>query len=594
VTADNIQEALNAEFSSSRIGPAGKLAMNLMKARAAQVFLDLLRTAREGISSYVSYPLRAGTTRGYKNVGTDLGVVKRLIDDVKSPLRNRANINKWFEMEKGSIEAKGWFEKASHTLASAPEVLLLKPVWYARFQDEFADITGSEFDAKRYESSEKYRYDNRKSIEESALQADSAYETIAGPATASGQRRRIKVLPSMVTKALGTKSIDSKTTMGKVAGFMTGYPHREFVQAIDSVIGVAQALRQGKYEGRERDIKRLLMGPIGIMLGTFTYNYLAQLQYAIQNVLGADDEEEKKMAQDELDALLSRKGMLTEMTTGLVSLGASKYSGAGRQMMKAAGSMMYHMTDDKDEKAAIRSMVRNLTFQNPYIAPSRKGDERGGMYQSIGEALPFFSGAVENFVKLMRTTSDMEKLRQRIKNGETLDKTEQEAIIAATFMVNTFNALGQFSGWNVPSSTLNRLSRKYTPDHGNKYEQEEADRRYESKERTEKASDIVARYEAGELTKEQSNKEFEKTFKDLPKDEYNKAARAFLDKRRYADAPDNVKEVLDINSVPVRVKMVRDMRSTMNAAEKKAFDSELRKANVMTDSFLKEYKSVKK
>jgi hypothetical protein len=128
----------------------------------------------------------------------------------------------------------------------------------------------------------------------------------------------------------------------------------------------------------------------------------------------------------------------------------------------------------------------------------------------------------------------------------------------------------------------------------NKYEQEVSDQREASKERTEKASDIVARYEAGELTKEQSNREFEKAFKGLPVDEYNKAVRTFLEKRRYADAPDNVKEVLDINSVPVRVKMVRDMRSTMNAAEKKAFDSELRKANVMTDSFLKEYKSVKK
>jgi hypothetical protein len=141
---------------------------------------------------------------------------------------------------------------------------------------------------------------------------------------------------------------------------------------------------------------------------------------------------------------------------------------------------------------------------------------------------------------------------------------------------------------------INNIFGDEETEYKNEYQKAVKDIREASKERTEKASDIVARYEAGELTKEQSNKEFEKTFKDLPKDEYNKAARAFLDKRRYADAPDNVKEVLDINSVPVRVKMVRDMRSTMNAAEKKAFDSELRKANVMTDSFLKEYKSVKK
>jgi len=141
---------------------------------------------------------------------------------------------------------------------------------------------------------------------------------------------------------------------------------------------------------------------------------------------------------------------------------------------------------------------------------------------------------------------------------------------------------------------INNIFGDEKTEYKNEYQKAVKDIREASKERTEKASDIVARYEAGELTKEQSNKEFEKAFKDLPKDEYNKAARAFLDKRRYADAPDNVKEVLDINSVPVRVKMVRDMRSTMNAAEKKAFDSELRKANVMTDSFLKEYKSVKK
>jgi len=592
VTADNIQEALNAEFSSSNRGPAGRLAMNLMKARAAQVFLDVLRTVREGISSFLSYPLRAGTLRGYKNVGADLGIVRRLIADVDSPLRNRANINKWFEMEKGTIEAKGFFERTSQSLASAPETILLKPVWYARFQDEFADITGVEFDAKKYENSETYRYDNRKAIAESALQADAAYETIAGPATASGQRRRIKVLPAMVTKAMGTTSIDSKTTMGKVAGFMTGYPHREFLQAVDSVIGVAQAMREGRGLG-DRDVKRLLMAPVGAMVGAFAYNYMAQLQYAFQNLLTADDDEEKELAQAELDALLSKEGVLTELMTGAVSLGATKYSGAGRQMLKAAGSILYNFTDNKEEKAAIRSMVRNLTFQNPYMLSDRKGGERGGLYESIGEALPFFSGAVENFVKLQRSAGDMEKMRQRARNGEPLDKAEQEALIAAAFMANVFNAVGQFAGVSVPSATLNRLSKKYTPQYRNEYDEEQAQRRAESRGKTNEVTSIVERYASGKLTRKQADAEFKKQFAGLPEDERTSLVKSYKRRVQYVEAPDRVKEVLDIETAAIRAKMVKERRAKMSEAEKRKFNKELAEAGVLTDKFKEEYRKLK-
>jgi len=221
--------------------------------------------------------------------------------------------------------------------------------------------------------------------------------------------------------------------------------------------------------------KRLAMGSAGIVLNVALYNYLMQMQYAIRSLLAADDEDEEELAAQELDKLLSLNGALTELGTGVVSLGASKYSGAGRQMLKAVGSILYNSTSDVKLRADIKSLVRNVSFQNPYEVPTGKYREREGMYRTVGEAIAPLQTAIENFTKLSRSWQDAEKAydayeaaKEATKEGKKIapmNTDEEQAVIALSLVVNSLNVLAQFAGKALPSTTLNNLSTRYSVDH---------------------------------------------------------------------------------------------------------------------------------
>jgi hypothetical protein len=439
-----------------------------MKARAAQVFIDVLRTASELTAGTVGYTLRAGTTRGYANILRNMDIAESLLRDTDSSLRNRTGLNKHLEFTKEELKEKGLLERLSHGLASAPETMLVLPVWYGRFQSEFKAATGKEFNAQAYKNNEAYRRDNRAIIRDSAAIADGVYERVAGSATQFGERRRVQVLPTKAAQLVGSSSLGTKDFFGKAASFMTGYPHREWLQFADSMEGLYEAMKEGEYEGRDVDVARLMIAPMGILANVLIYNYMRQMQFALTNLLSADDDDEKEKAQEELSELLSARGLWTETYTGLASLAATKYSGAGRQLLKAAGSLAYNLTDDKTDegkqlRADIRAMTRNLTFQEPYVTPSGKFMVREGLYRTAGEAIPAFATAVDNYTKLITSYQDFDKMRKRLESGQPLNQEEQEAVVALAFGLNVFNAIGQHFGLAVPATFVNRLSRKYTP-----------------------------------------------------------------------------------------------------------------------------------
>src|SRR5690606_25533502 len=90
-------------------------------------------------------------------------------------------------------------------------------------------------------------------------------------------------------------------------------------------------------------------------------------------------------------------------------------------------------------------------------------------------------------------------------------------------------------------------------EYGTPYTKMERERREAMQKRTEALNTVMDKYQSGEISPSRMSIERAKFIR-----EYGKEAGATWDrKKRYIDAPDEVKEILDINSTEVRAKAVR-------------------------------------
>jgi hypothetical protein len=428
------------------------------------LFIDIPRAAFELAASMTAYPLRARISpiQAAKNLAADSKAVQSILEFTSSPLMNRANIQKHFELEKGTIKEKGFFEKLTYLMAGAPERVLLKPIWYGRFQIEFFNRTGKQFDITKA-SDPDYLKENRDEIMDAAAAADGEYQKIVGSVTGIGARRRARVLP------FHRKGIDVKTNMGTLFTYMAGYQSRDFQQVTDAFVSAWESIKDSSIGDKEK-MKQVAWAaaiPVGSLLGALTYNYLNQIRYVMERVMFPSDDEEEEEAKKELEMLATKKGVLSEVSAGIASLAATRYNGMGRQLLKAMGTIWYNMTDDKEEKAEIRKTIRNFTFQNPYDI-DRYGSDKANMYETAGEAFAAASVIVNNFSKATRSYKDLDPIFEKIEKGEKLKDMETETLLMAKFSIAMFNATAQFAGASIPSRSINRFidnyAKEYTPD----------------------------------------------------------------------------------------------------------------------------------
>lgn len=457
VAAWDMQESLAHELT---FGSSNKTVRNILGAQAMQVFINPIRTAVELASSLSSYPLRARITyaNAVNSMFADTKMVQDLLTFTSSPLMNRENLQKHFELERGQIKEKGLFTRLTHAMAGAPERVLLKPIWYGRFQVEFFNRTGERFSPTEY-ANPRYKEKYRQEILDAASAADAEYQKIAGSATGIGTRRTAKILPDVVGKALGLKKggdIDVKSNAGLLFTFMTGYQSRELEQVIEGLKSIKDISKEQGVLSKDNAWAVGILG--GAVIGTLTYTYLSQMNYIMQRLLLPGDDEDEEEIKKELKALSQFDGK--QIATSLTSLSATRYNGLGRQLLKALGSVWYNMTDDEAKKKEIKTLIRNFTFQNPYDI-DRYGSDKGNMAESMSEAIPVASIVINNFAKATRNYKDVKKALQKVEDGTPLSEMDRENLLMMKFMVSMINATGQFAGANIPTTTMDRAINNY-------------------------------------------------------------------------------------------------------------------------------------
>lgn len=463
VMKKNAVDAINNEFGSIRTESFAPLANALMRSQAAKTLIAPLRTVVELVAAVGSYPARAKALGAYSELFKKKDSVKQLMEQTESPYLSRVDLSRQFDVEKGSIKPESKLQKASELFAAMPERLGVEPVWMAVFTKQFEKITGKKFDRDKYLSSPDYQKQFGKEIKSAGAIADATYGQIAGATTRAGQRRKVRILPKSVSKALSLPdSVDANTTGGRLAAFMTGYPYREVETFMRFGRAINESLKDSKYT--KTDMAEAALPAVGVIASALLYNYGSTMNYLLNNMLFGNDED-KKRAEKELDELHTAKGLGLEAASTLVQTLSSRYSGLSRQALAGFGTLVYNTTNDKELKKTAKNITRNITFQNP-IELKMKKDGQVSTYKLGGDialwlssSIPALSAATNNTLQAAEALGGYNYLYKKVENGELLSEPEKDVIVATYVIVNWANSISQIYGVALPTTTLNKLAR---------------------------------------------------------------------------------------------------------------------------------------
>jgi hypothetical protein len=440
-----ISEALNFEFDKSQF-----LASNLLAARAAETLLSPLRTAIELTSTFLSYPFRAKTPKGYRELFGKQGKMKKLLEFTSSPLRLRDNINKAIDISDGRIKPLGKFEKALNYLSGLPERTMMVTSWMPTFNNEFKDITGVRFDMDKFNSSAEYRQKYGKAIKEAAAVADAQTEKIIGSTTKAGGRREIRIAPKILANVFGLEgTVKKNTSAGQILGFFSNYPYREITEFLNGFKEAAEVYKQGG--GAIKSVSQL-QKPLGVVINLAAYGFLSSVVYAMKLMLLGDDEDEEK-GEAMLKELMTPKGFMDELQGNAISLGASKYATGGKAMLQMFATIAYNSTSDKEQKARIKKILKNSVFVEPIDAEKVQG--YGGKNELIGAISSYVPQAVllaKRIEETIQTAGELNYIYKKFQDGglNALSEDEGLAILAIDGLLKTTQTIFNFTGTSLP------------------------------------------------------------------------------------------------------------------------------------------------
>jgi len=465
-TKENLQAALNNEFGSPTVSGTERIIRNLTLAKAAQVLIAPIRTGYEMISSYISYPFRAGALNSFSETFRNKDAVKKLLEFTNSPLLNKADVNKHFDVVKGSLQGKGMLEKGIDFFAAMPERNMVNLVWMASFDNEFKKITGKDFDRTKINDTA-YMRENKKAIEEAGAISDMVYQQISGATTSAGTRR-FALPQGKVIKALGLQDITAKSTGGQIITFFTNYPFRETEQWLKSARGIKDVIKDRNVTSE--NAKYVLYPVVGTFLGASLYQFMQALGFQTKNyltaILGEDDEEEEK-ALLEINRIASPEGIFNEMIAGTASTAGTRYGSITKAALQIAGTMVYNLSENETLKAKGKAITRELTFKNPLEIKRAKDGSintygiKGEIASQVTSYIPFVQVVVDNFVKAIDAVGGLGYLYEKIGRGERLTDDEKDVVIALQSVINLTNLFINFSGKAIPfTSEIERFGRQ--------------------------------------------------------------------------------------------------------------------------------------
>jgi hypothetical protein len=444
-----LSDALAYEFERAE---SNLIFDTLLAARAAQTLLDPIRTGVELGATTISYPTRAEKMfSGYKALFADQKKMSKLLEFTDSPLRLRENINKAIDINEGKIEPQSRLTKMTTYLSGLPERTMMVTSWMPTFASEFQNITGEKFDINKFNDSSDYREKYGKAIREASAVADTQTEKIIGPTTKAGQRREIRIVPKFLASIVGREGTVSKSgTAGKILGFFSNYPYREATEFINGFKESAELIRNGDVMGSLSKLQK----PLGVSLNLAAYGFLGTLAYAGQLILLGDEDDEER-GNEILESLLTPAGALEELASNAASLAVSKYSAGGKALLQLAASIAIESTDDADQKAKIKKILKNSVFVDP-LPTENVGSFIGKdkALVAIARYVPQFVMLADRYNELIGTKNEIKAIYDKVeRNGiQSLTKDEELQVLALNTLFTTTQAvLNVVYGTSIPA-----------------------------------------------------------------------------------------------------------------------------------------------
>jgi hypothetical protein len=449
VITGGLSEALNFEFSKTESFVVFK---SLLAARATEVLLDPERTVRELLSGLASYPLRAKTLSGYKDLFRGVRKMKELLEFTESPIRLRNNIGTALDISDGKIKKMNSIQKATLYLAGLPERTMMVTSWMPTFMSEFKAATGVKFNMESFKTDQAYREKYGKDIKNAAAVADAQTEKIIGTTVKAGQRREIRIAPEFLANLIGKRGTVSKNTAyGQIFGFFTNYPYREVTEFFNGFREAAEVIRN---EGVSKTLKALsqLSKPIGVATNVAVYGYLASISYPLMLMLLGDDDDEERGKQM-FEEMTTRKGIVEDFEGNAINLLASKYGFGAKILFQTAGTLAYINAEDPEEKQWIKKFMKGSMYVDPFPIEglTKYGGKEKGL-ASIAANVPQFVMMINRATDLVEASGDIKKLYDKVeeKGIEALTNDEQGQVLAITSLIKTVQTSLNLAGNSLP------------------------------------------------------------------------------------------------------------------------------------------------
>jgi hypothetical protein len=445
-----MNSALLAEFEGQNLDAGVQFIDKLQSASAISILLNPLRTfIAELPSGLIAYPVRAMVSpiRAYKEIFKGSKLNDELKNYTKSPIRIKENINANFDLDTGQIILNNRLNEAAKFLSGFTEAHLNNMIWGPKFRDAFKDITGVNFDGKKFQTDKAYRARFNRELNDAGSVADQETQEIIGSTTTGSGRL---VIENLLTGKLSTSS-----GWGKIVGYMGGYTYRDYVSLGKGFKEMSDSFKAGESYGNSLTH---LSKPLGILIGVTTYGYLSSLNYYVTSYLSSlagGSKSDEKFALDQLKNKFTIEGAQSQLAANMVQIGAGKYGSEGRMAIQALGTAMYYSTSNKKEKEAIKDFVRDVTFQKIPEFETTKGKQ----VSQISKAKEVSYSIVKNIAaasSMMNTIVDAEggvdsfgKLMKEYDEG-TLTGDKKERAYAAKTILTSMQVLLLTKGLSIP------------------------------------------------------------------------------------------------------------------------------------------------
>lgn len=381
-TANNIK----AQFQHEQMNVVGRLATKLTNSLTAKVLTTVPRIAAE-VASAPFMILRAmpkdASFSDYKN-SVDYGMTKDIMEHTGSTLLKKAkgDIDRNFEaVGKAGVAQPSFLNKMAHLANGITELVFMPSMYMPNFNARFRELTGEDFDYKRFKSDASYRSEYKQDIEAAASFADRQVKQILGGTTEAERSENIDIFGNLI-KAPRQSTWVKATGLG----WLQSYPYRDMVAVQSGLRDVAMNYNEGRLQGA-----KVALGTLGMGIA---YQLSRDIFRALWNSKTGDDKQKAEALTFLHD--YDGKKAVKDLALGAAQTAFGGYTAAQRITMIPALSALYNATDDNESKKYIGQTLNDLYHVRPNSFKRFAGPKQQNINEFFVNLVPALSSATKN------------------------------------------------------------------------------------------------------------------------------------------------------------------------------------------------------